>query len=332
MADRKRFMGTLAVSIFVALTAGCGGDDTSRAPPVTSVPTPSPTPTPTPPPPPFTPVLAQIFENPTLTSDFFITGGGWLRDTLSNESRELVIDKTFLDLSWDAAVGGYRMTSTEYGSGIVMRTGQYFPPGLAEPGPFYGSVFQAALQGQSDPWQFGMTMMETRLDSDPYRYVTVFDPYKYQARPDGTSRESWAWVGAAQQTPAGKVPTTGVARYLGDLAGATGDGWWTSVVGAADFEVDYASRTITGTFDIYVQCFMGCYYPPTRYTLSNGTLDPSDGTITTELAGPAPGELRGVLAGPAGDEALLRFKFAFNNPEVTQVQQVGGVVLLRKTP
>lgn len=327
---RSIMEGCLAAAPLALLVVGCGGGGGSTgAPPVQApAPTPTPTPSPTPSPSPAAPVseVARIFANPTLTPDFFVTGGGWVSDTASGLLSLTTIDASNFGFVWDTALGGYQIASVDFGSGLLMRVSDYFaaPPG-------YGNIYEArpSVPVSGASYQY-MTAMETRRADDPYDYVTVFDPSVQIDRADKSRRTSWVWIGAAQPTPAGAIPTAGKVRYKGDLAATLLGNFGDQVAGKVALEIDLATGRVEGTMDVVLACFMGCTYPVTRFTIDGGTLDRSTGTIGARVRSVTDGEMSGRFAGPDGEEALLRVKLTYHDPERKRDVDAMGVVILRR--
>ena len=335
----KRSMMEVAstAAALALLTGGCGegggtsaGGTSTVAPAPTPSPTPSPTPTPTPSATAPISEIAGIFENPTLTSGFFVTGGGWVSDSSTDLLALTAVDGDNFGFAWDPAAGGYRIDSADFGRGLILRVSDYFASQFG--GPFtYGSTYAAHVSEPVAETSYRyMTVMETRRQDNPYEYVTALDPAVKIDRADKSRRLSWVWIGAAQPTPPGAVGGSGKVRYSGDFAatmvGNSGD----QLAGKATLDFDFASNTVTGFVDVSLACFMGCTYPSIRFAIDGGTIDRPKGEIGAIIRSVRDGEISGRFAGPAGEEALLRVTLTYRDPQRDRDVDAMGVMVLRR--
>jgi hypothetical protein len=282
------------------------------------------------------PQVAKIFSEPLYNSSFAVAGKGWQFEFVPNVNGSSpnpnqvrsVRDADNVTIRYDQGTGSYHVSMPVTGSGTLYRVGDYNPD-------LTGSSF-VAVPANSIAAATGISATMSVIASDRpnsrYSYVSFVNLYA-EAAAAGANQRTLAYgvFGIAQPTRAGEVPTTGSARYSGDLLGHfAGDAGATWLVGTAQFDFDFARATLAGELKVNMECMMGCFYGNVVYTMNDTRFVRGDasfsGNLTTTGA-PLAGTFSGVFAGPAAAELMSQFQLPFFHPDYRQWLQAGGVIL-----
>jgi hypothetical protein len=137
-------------------------------------------------------------------------------------------------------------------------------------------------------------------------------------------------MGLAQPTPAGGVPASGIKGYSGTLYANMSGNAADSVDGTAQFNLDFAMRTGSGSLSVRLLCFMGCDYPPTKYVISKMSWSAGNASFIGELRGPdsqVAGTFTGTFAGPTASELMIAFEVPYLDPDTRQLRTLSGVLI-----
>lgn len=325
--------------------AGCGGGGggegvaSTPPPPVAAPPasggsvSPAPTPTPTPAPaptptPPATAQVATIFPGPLYNPLLAVAGKGWQFDHVPNVTgAHDVRDADSFSASYDQASGSYRISAPVAGSGTLYRVGGLDPD-------IIGTSFAAAVADSATAATGSAASMRILSSDQPAsRYSYTSYAYLYADAPAERGMRTIAYgaFGIAQPTRPGDVPTTGSARYNGDVIGHfAGDAGATWLSGIARFDFDFARAALNGDMTLNVQCFMGCSFNSVNYLLADTHFTRGDTRFGGNLAlagQPPTGSFSGLFAGPGAVELMSAFRLSFFNPVYGQTMDAGGVIL-----
>lgn len=338
MTSGRSMIASAALALCLAACGGGGGGVSSTPPPVAAPPTsgvPSPTPTPpsplTPPPsstPPAVPQVATIFFEPLYNPALAVAGKGWQFDYVPNvEGARDIRDADSFSAHYDLASGSYRVSAPIAGSGTLYRIGGLDPDAM-------GTSFAATLADSATAATGADASMRVLSSDQPgSRYSYTSFVYLYDDAPAGQDMRTVTYgaFGIAQPTRPGDVPTTGSARYNGDVIGHfAGDAGATWLSGTARFDFDFANASLTGDMALGIQCFMGCAYSSVNYRLADTRFTQGDTRFSGQLAipgQPASGSFSGFFAGPGAVELLSAFRLSFFNPAYGQTMDAGGVIL-----
>lgn len=323
---------TCVAPVLFATIAACGGGGgtelASAPPPVTPTPTPAPTPTPTPPA--FEPVPATVFAEPLYNQNLTVVGKGWQHDYTTNTAGSSNLrDAENLTIAYDPATRSYQVSAPVAGSGTIMQTGA-----VANYESYAGIPAFPADPSNKGPTAYCCNTLSLTTADQPqsrYRYASFVGLYATQPASSDLDSIAYGIFALVQPTKPGDVPTTGSARYSGDVVGHfAGDAGATWLEGKSIFEFDFALARLSGSLDLNVVCMMGCLYDPVTYTLTNTQFTQGATTFSGNLAtagAPSEGTFSGLFAGPEAAEMAARFLMPFYHPEQKQWVDAGGAII-----
>lgn len=272
--------------------------------------------------------MATIFPTPLYNPALAVAGKGWQFDYVPNVAgAHDVRDADGFSASYDQASGSYRISAPVTGSGTLHRVGGLDPDMLGT--SFAATVADSAAAATGA----AASMRVLSADQPASRYSYTSFAYLYADAPAGQTMRTVAYgaFGIAQPTRPGDVPTTGSARYNGDVIGHfAGDAGATWLSGTARFDFDFARAALNGDMTLNVQCLMGCSYSSVSYLLADTRFTRGDTRFSGNFAMPGQspsGSFSGLFSGPGAAELLSAFQLSFFNPVYGQTMDAGGVIL-----
>ena len=313
---RLSMLYVVVVATMSVLLSACGGGGSgtvaSAPPPVAT----DPAPTDGRPPKSFEMVPATIFAERLYNPDLKTLGGGFQHEygSVSNmNTARNIRDAGELVISFDQASGNYLVSAPVAGSGTLMRSEEYPEDRLgfsAEPSNKNPTTYCCNTLSVSAADQPGST----------YRYVSFVNLYASASTGSNTNTIAYGTWAVAQPTKPGEVPTTGSARYTGQLTGHfAGDAGATMLYGISRFDFDFARGMLAGDIVASIQCMMGCQYDTVTYALTDTQFARGSTTFSGGLAtngAPSTGSFAGLFAGPGASEMAAQFQVPFFNPEL----------------
>lgn len=321
--------------------ASCGGDSGGGgSTPISVLPTPTPTPTPTssptPEPPPFEPVLGSLFEGPSYNDSLIVVGKGYTFDYRNRYNGAMDIsnlaDADDFTIAFDQASGGYRVSASLAGSGMLYRVSEIEESSSPENGieHYRAVVADSESAARGVPAELGIL---PGLANNRFQYVAVATPWISVETSSTTSSFYLGNFGVAQPTLPADKPSVGTASYSGSLYGFFDqDPGGTGLSGEVELSVDYGSNAVSGTLTTQFWCFMGCSYPAEEFALTAGESG-ADSDFSGEIVRsglPSNGRFDGIFAGPNAGELVMRVAFPYLNKDLGRWMTFGGIIVAKR--